>query len=76
MTYGEVTFFEALCRHQYWMKVIFAISLFFFLLHVPYLFVADPGSALYVIATLNLLGTAAFALMSGLAVRKCQSVPG
>jgi len=37
----------------------------FLLLQVPYLFVADTDSTLYVLATLNVVGTTAFTLGFG-----------
>lgn len=68
------SFFEELCRRQYWIKVIFALSVLFFVLHVPYPFVVEPGTALYVVATMNLVGTGVFTVVSGLTIRKCGSV--
>ena len=74
MVSDDTTFFEEFCRHSYWMKVIFGLSLLFFLLHLPYPLVVEPGTALYVVATMNIVGTAVFMLASGYTVRKCQTL--
>lgn len=74
MVSNETSFFRELCRRQYYIKVIFALSLLFFLLHVPYVFVVESGTALYVISAMNLAGTGVFTLVSGLALRKCAAI--
>jgi hypothetical protein len=71
---SDASFFAEVCRREYWIRVIFALSTLFFVLHVPYVFVVDPDTALYVVAVMNLIGTGTFMLLSGVTIRKCQSV--
>jgi hypothetical protein len=56
---------EELCARRPYFLGLFAFSTVFLLLQVPYLFVADPDSTLYVLATLNVLGTTVFTLGFG-----------
>lgn len=58
-------FVEVLCARRGQFVVIFAFALVFLLLQVPYLFVADGDSALYVVALLNVAASIVFALLSG-----------
>jgi len=56
---------EELCARRPYFIGLFSFSVVFLLLQIPYLFVADPESTLYVLATLNVLGTTAFTLGFG-----------
>lgn len=58
-------FLEALCARRQQFVVVFAFALVFLLVQVPYLFVSDGDSALYVVAWLNVVGSTVFALGSG-----------
>jgi len=60
-----------LCDRQHYFVVIFAFAVVFLLIQVPYLFVADSESALYVVVAMNVAGSAAFALGSGAVLRTC-----
>ncbi|CCQ34013.1 conserved hypothetical protein [Halorhabdus tiamatea SARL4B] len=65
-------FMVEICDRRMQFFYIFAFSLFFLLLTIPYLFVIDPNSALYVVSTLNAVGLGIFALLSGLAIFYCK----
>lgn len=64
--------FEAICDRQQYFLGLFSFAVVFFLLQAPYLFVADPDSTAYVVATLNVIGTSAFAALFGLALWFCS----
>jgi len=51
-----------LCDRQHYFVVLFAFAVVFLLIQVPYLFVADSDSALYVVVAMNVAGSAAFAV--------------
>lgn len=74
MAATDTTFLAEICRREHWIRIIFGISALFFVLHIPYLVVVDPGTALYVVAVMNIVGTGAFMVASGVVIRKCQSV--
>lgn len=65
-------FFDALCRNRSGILLIVALATLFFVVQVPYLAVAEPGSAEYVLAQLNVLGSLGFALLGGTAVWFCR----
>mgnify|MGYP000164953018 FL=1 len=56
---------DELCARRPYFIGLFSFSVVFLLLQVPYLFVADTDSTLYVLATLNVVGTTAFTLGFG-----------
>lgn len=62
---------DELCDRQSYFVVVFAFALVFLLLQVPYLFVADADSGMYVVVALNVVGSAAFALGSGTVLWLC-----
>jgi hypothetical protein len=62
---------DELCSRRPYFLGLFAFSVVFLLLQVPYLFVADPDSTLYVLATLNVVGTTAFTLGFGSVLWLC-----
>ena len=74
MANGGPSFFEALCQYRGWIRIVFGLSTLIFVVHLPYPLVARPGSSLLVIATLNLVGTAAFMLLAGAALWKCRAL--
>ncbi|WP_459194080.1 hypothetical protein [Halosimplex sp. J119] len=63
---------EALCDQSRKILGVFTIAVVFLLLQVPYLFVVDHDSSLFVVATLNVVGSSAFALASGGALWFCS----
>ncbi|MEF8851130.1 MAG: hypothetical protein V5A28_01740 [Haloarculaceae archaeon] len=63
---------EAVCERQQYFLALFSFAVVFFLLQAPYLFVADPNSALYVVATLNIIGTSVFAVTFGVVLWFCS----
>jgi len=65
-------FMVEICDRRMQFFYIFAFSLFFLLLMIPYLFVIEPNSALYVVSALNAFGLAVFVLLSGAAIWYCK----
>ncbi|WP_275737476.1 hypothetical protein [Halorhabdus sp. SVX81] len=72
MTDGPSMFMVEICDRRMQFFYIFAFSLFFLLLMVPYLFILDPTSAVYVVSALNAFGLGTFALLSGVAILYCK----
>lgn len=64
--------FEALCDRRQYFLALFAFAVVFLVLQVPYLFVADPDSVSYVVATLNVIGSTAFAVGFGIVLWFCS----
>ena len=69
---SQEVLFEAICERQQYFLGLFSFAVVFFLLQVPYLFVADPDSTAYVVATLNVIGTSVFAVLFGLTLWFCS----
>ncbi|WP_436924429.1 hypothetical protein [Halosimplex amylolyticum] len=63
---------EALCDQSRKILGVFTIAVVFLLIQVPYLFVVDQDSSLFVVATLNVIGSGAFAVASGSALWFCS----
>jgi hypothetical protein len=62
---------DELCARRPYFIGLFSFSVVFLLLQIPYLFVADPDSTLYVLATLNVVGTTLFTLGFGSVLWLC-----
>lgn len=65
-------FIEEVCARSNRIAVVFILASVFLVVQVPYLFIADPDSAIYVISTLNVVGAGGFALVSGAALYYCR----
>ncbi|WP_436910853.1 hypothetical protein [Halosimplex marinum] len=63
---------EALCEQNRKILGVFTIAVVFLLLQLPYLVVTDADSSLFVVAVMNVVGSAAFALLSGWALWFCR----
>ncbi|MFC7142690.1 hypothetical protein ACFQMA_23005 [Halosimplex aquaticum] len=63
---------EALCDQSRKILGVFTIAVVFLLIQVPYLFVVDQDSSLFVVATLNIIGSGGFAVVSGSALWFCS----
>ncbi|WP_135363271.1 hypothetical protein [Halosimplex halophilum] len=63
---------EALCEQNRKVLGVFTIAVVFLLLQLPYLVVTDADSSLFVVAVLNVVGSGAFALLSGGALWFCR----
>jgi len=74
MSYQDQTFFEVLCDRVLAIRILFGISLMFFVLSFPLLFFYEWGSANSVVTVLNAVGSAAFTAVSYYAVRKCREL--
>lgn len=66
---------EALCDQSRKILGVFTIAVVFLLIQIPYLFVVDPDSSLFVVSTLNIVGAGGFALLSGSALWFCSNQP-
>lgn len=64
---------EALCDQSRKILGVFTIAVVFLLVQIPYLFTVDPNSSLFVVATLNILGSSAFAIAGGSALWYCKN---
>lgn len=64
---------DELCQRRRYFVGLFAFAVAFLIVQLPYLFVVDSGSALYVIATLNVVGSAVFAVGFGSVLWVCKS---
>jgi len=63
---------EALCEQSRKVLGVFTIAAVFLIIQLPYLVVVDPDSSLFVVATLNVVGSGAFVLLSGSALWFCR----
>lgn len=63
---------EALCEQSRKILGVFTIAVVFLLIQIPYLFVVDPDSSLFVVSTLNIVGAGGFAVLSGSALWFCR----
>ncbi|MFB6141470.1 MAG: hypothetical protein ABEJ26_13670 [Halosimplex sp.] len=63
---------EALCDQSRKIVGVFTIAVIFLLVQVPYLFVVERSSSLFVVAVLNVLGSGGFAVVSGSALWFCR----
>lgn len=63
---------EALCEQNRKVLGVFTIAAVFLVIQVPYLVVVDPDSSLFVVATLNVVGSGAFVLVAGSALWFCR----
>lgn len=64
---------EALCDQSRKILGVFTIAVVFLFIQIPYLFVVEPGSSLFVVATLNIVGSTAFAITSAGALWFCKN---
>lgn len=69
---GDGSLFEALCEQQTYLRWVFSLASVFCLFSVPYLFVTEWGSAIFVVSTMNAVGFFAFAAVSGVLLRRCR----
>jgi len=69
---GEVLL-DRLCTQIYRIQIIFLIALFFFLFSLVALVVLEPGTAVYVVNTINLIGLFVFVVVSGTITYLCNS---
>lgn len=65
-------FFDELCSRRHYFLGLFSFALIFLVLQFPYLVVLDADSGLFVIATLNVVGSGAFAVGFGSVLWVCR----
>lgn len=66
---------EFLCGLRIAIVFVFAFSVTLLILMIFAFIIADPGSAEYVIASVNVVGISVVVLVLGLLIRKCRDVP-
>lgn len=64
--------FDELCQRQQYFLGLFSFAVVFLILQVPYLFVLESDSGLFVVATLNIVGSSAFAIGFGSVLYLCS----
>jgi hypothetical protein len=74
MSYEDPTFFELLCERSLAIRILFGVSLMFFVLSFPLLFFYEWGSANSVVTVFNVVGSAAFMSVTYYTIRKCREL--
>lgn len=72
MSGESASFVDELCKRRMAITVIFIISLVFLAVQLPYLILAESGSALYTISVMNLVGLILFTTGSGWVLWTCR----
>lgn len=67
--------YEELCARRFPFVMVFSFAVLFLLLQVPYLFVVDRESTLFVVSVLNVVGATGFAALSGGILWFCDRRP-
>jgi hypothetical protein len=65
-------FLLTVCDRRTYVVWIFTLAVAFLAIQVPYLFVVDPETPLFVVSVLNVVGLSGFAIASGATLRYCQ----
>lgn len=68
---GFERFLREICNRHTQLVWVFTLSIAFAVIHVPYVFVVEWGSATSVVSVINLVGLSTFALFSGAMLRYC-----
>jgi|GEM_PF-5807835 len=68
---GFERFVNELCNRHTQIVWVFTLSMAFAVIHIPYLFVVEWGSATSVVSTVNFVGLSTFAIASGATLRYC-----
>lgn len=74
MSDGPGRFMIELCNRETYIRIILVLASLFLLVQVPYLIVTDPGSALFTISVINVVGLLVFASCSGWVVWRCRAI--
>lgn len=72
MSESRERLYEELCARQTHFLIVFTLAVVFLILQVPYLFVTEQDSTLFVVATMNVVGSTAFALLGGGVLWLCR----
>ena len=65
-------FLDGVCSMQRYVVWIFTLAVALVIVQLPYLFVVEFGSSLFVVATINVVGFSLFAIGSGATLRVCD----
>lgn len=65
-------FFDELCARRHYFVGLFSFAVIFLLLQVPYLVILEPDSGMFVIATLNVVGSGVFIVGFGSVLWVCR----
>lgn len=63
---------EAFCDRKQYILGLFAFAVVFLVLQVPYVFVLEPGSTLFVVSVMNVIGSTVFAAGFGAILWVCR----
>lgn len=66
-------FVDEICNRTHQVRWIFGLALLFLVLNLPYLVFAEPGTGLYVVTVMNVVGFSLFVAASGLTIRYCRN---
>lgn len=65
-------FLTEVCNRRIFIYLIFVIATLFLLIQLPYVFVIDRGTGLYVVSVMNVVGLSIFFGSSGLLLWYCR----
>lgn len=65
-------FLDAVCSMQRYLVWIFTLAIALVIVQLPYLFIVEFGSSLFVVASMNVVGFSLFAIGSGMTLRVCD----
>lgn len=72
MSDDEFDFAREVCERRIYLQWIFTLTIILLVLSAPYLILTEPGSAVFVVSTINVVGFSLFAIVSGLGIRYCN----
>jgi cell division protein FtsW (lipid II flippase) len=65
-------FLLTVCDRRTYVVWIFTLAAVFLVFQIPYLFIVDPGTPLFVVSVLNVIGLSAFTSASGATLWYCR----
>lgn len=72
MSENDDGFLDGVCHMQRYLVWIFTLAVALVIVQLPYLFVVEFGSSLFVVTTMNVVGFSLFAIGSGATLRVCD----
>lgn len=65
-------FLLTVCDRRTRVTWIFTLAIVFLVIQVPYLFIVEPGTSLFVVSVLNVIGLSVFTSVSGVTLWYCH----
>lgn len=65
-------FLLTVCDRRTRVVWVFTLAVVFLVIQIPYLFIVDPGSPLFVVSVLNVVGLSGFTSVSGATLWYCR----